>query len=649
MRLPILALATCSLILAGCGAVPGASGPQLVNQLQGSVHGGQQPVSGSTIRLFAAGTTGYGLAATSLLTQPVTTDAQGNFSITGNYTCPSSTSQLYIVATGGNSGLAAGTNNSALKMITALGPCSLFSGQLTLNPNSFITINEVTTAASIYALSAFLSADATQVGSSSTNLTGITNSFLLVKNLVNINTGTALTVTPAGNGTAPQTRINTLANILAPCINSDGTGNPCSALFAAATPTGGTAPSNTMQAMLSVARNPVSQVATLYGLSTATPPFQPTLSTAPNDWAVAIQYTGGALSCKVMALDASGNAWFVNSPFGGPYSVTQLSNNGTVLSGANGYTGGGLSLPTAISIDPAGNAWITATTNSNVVKIGPTGTILSGTNGFTGGGLTDPISIAQDGQGNAWIVDEQTSGSNNTVLIKLSNTGTVLSGASGFVTGGTRPSFGLSGVSIDVNGNPWVGNPNERLIAKFNNAGTRLSGSGYSLNPLYPITAAFDSTGNAWVNSVNVANFAKVDANGNQLTPAAGAPNCTAPGIVGSTIIDCFWNIPAAFAIDGAGNVWNQSVIETKQNGRVPNPTYTYGISIIAPNAAILSGATGINGGISMNPQALAIDGSGNLWADATAGFAVEFVGIATPAVQPYALGVLNGTLGFRP
>ena len=35
-------------------------------------------------------------------------------------------------------------------------------------------------------------------------------------------TGSALTTTPAGNGTVPQQTINTLANILASCINSTG-------------------------------------------------------------------------------------------------------------------------------------------------------------------------------------------------------------------------------------------------------------------------------------------------------------------------------------------------------------------------------------------------------------------------------------------
>jgi hypothetical protein len=174
-------------------------------QLRGMVHGGSQPISGAVIQLYAAGTTGYGTGATALLNTPVTTDANGTFSITGDYTCPSSTSQLYLVATGGNPGLTPpSTNNAAIVLMTALGPCTLYGSQSTLNPNSFIFMNEATTVASVYALAPFMTYGTTQVGASSTNSLGLANAFLTVPNLVNTSTGTPLTTTPAGNGTSPR-------------------------------------------------------------------------------------------------------------------------------------------------------------------------------------------------------------------------------------------------------------------------------------------------------------------------------------------------------------------------------------------------------------------------------------------------------------
>src|SRR5580704_2135816 len=70
--------------------------------LKGSVHGGQQPVYGAAIRLYAAGASGYGQGATNLLATPVTTDPAGGFNISGDYTCPSATTQVYLTATGGD-------------------------------------------------------------------------------------------------------------------------------------------------------------------------------------------------------------------------------------------------------------------------------------------------------------------------------------------------------------------------------------------------------------------------------------------------------------------------------------------------------------------------------------------------------------------
>ena len=187
----VFVTALCVWIL-GCSANVSSNGPVGGGQLRGTVHGGQQPVTGASIQLYAAGTTGYGTSATALLTSPVVTDGSGSFSITGDYTCPSSTSQLYLVATGGNPGLAAGTNNAALALMAALGPCSLHGSQYTLDPNAFISINEVTTVASVYALAAFMGGDVTHLGTSSTNAVRLANSFQLVNNLVSTTSGAAL-------------------------------------------------------------------------------------------------------------------------------------------------------------------------------------------------------------------------------------------------------------------------------------------------------------------------------------------------------------------------------------------------------------------------------------------------------------------------
>ena len=142
--------------------VPGAS-------LSGRVNGGEQAIAGSNVYLYAAGTGGYGTGATSLLggSGYVTTDATGVFGL-GAYTCPTANSQLYLIATGGNPG--AGENNQAVLMV-ALGSCG------SIGPSSFININEVSSVASVYALSQFMVPGSTAVGTSSTNVQGLVNAF----------------------------------------------------------------------------------------------------------------------------------------------------------------------------------------------------------------------------------------------------------------------------------------------------------------------------------------------------------------------------------------------------------------------------------------------------------------------------------------
>ena len=121
-------------ILTGCTAnfTPSAVESTLtpIGNIQGSVHGGQNPVTGAQIYLYEASTAGYGTAATSLICNKnlmsgaklascestanvyqdssqnyyMQTDINGNFALAGDYVCTSG-DQVYMVAIGGNPGL----------------------------------------------------------------------------------------------------------------------------------------------------------------------------------------------------------------------------------------------------------------------------------------------------------------------------------------------------------------------------------------------------------------------------------------------------------------------------------------------------------------------------------------------------------------
>lgn len=300
--------------LAGCA---GMSGGTAGVKLTGKVNGGQQPIAGSHVYLFAANTTGYGgngiaaspsNASVSLLTNNlnthittvgdplagdfyVTTGSDGSFTITGDYTCTAG-QQVYLYALGGDPG--AGTN-SAAGLMAALGACPTAGNFAAATP--YVVVNEVSTVATAYALAGFAT-DATHVSSSGTALaqTAIANAFANAANLETLSTGTALATTPAGDGTVPQSEINTLANILAACVNTTGpTSTGCMTLFANATADGtstGAQPTDTATAAINIAHYLGTNVANLFGLSTGTPPFEPGLTSPPSDWKVTLSYTG---------------------------------------------------------------------------------------------------------------------------------------------------------------------------------------------------------------------------------------------------------------------------------------------------------------------------------------------------------------------
>ena len=242
--------------------------------------------------LYTVGTTGDGSPATSIMTSAVTSDANGNFNLAGTFACPSSSALVYIVATGGNPGLAPGTNNTAIALMAALGPCS------NLTPSTFISINELTTVAAVWPLAPFMSSY-TNIGSGTADASALAAAFTLASQYVNTTTGTVPGPNVPAGTTVPVEQLNTLANILSSCVNSAGgiplDGSACGTLFAATTATGGNAPTNVAAAGLNIANNPTKNVFTLYQLVQPTAPFQPTLSAAPTDWTVQLAAPAGLL------------------------------------------------------------------------------------------------------------------------------------------------------------------------------------------------------------------------------------------------------------------------------------------------------------------------------------------------------------------
>jgi len=76
------------------------------------------------------------------------------------------------------------------------------------------------------------------------------------------------------------------------------------------------------------------------------------------------------------------------------------------------------------AIDAVGNIWVPGYANNTLTEFDPTGSILSGKNGFTGGGLNLPYSIAIDSHDNPWVINFGPV--NASTVSKFSTTGAAL-------------------------------------------------------------------------------------------------------------------------------------------------------------------------------------------------------------------------------
>jgi hypothetical protein len=286
LGLGVLLVAVALVTLTGCGVSGSTAGFLGSHALLGSVRGGNQPVSGSSVQFYAAGISGVGSAAQPLLSEPVQSDRDGKFFIPASFRCPSPSSQIYVVARGGNPGLSSGTDNSALALEAMLGPCSSLSAA---NP---ILVDEVTTVGSVWPLAHYMKSpvDIGSAGDDAAFVSAVDS----VPEFVNLVQGSSPGIATATSYFAQSSKLYSLADVLSNCVNSSGgsagDSSPCGLLFSMATPPGGTPPTDTITAAMEIAQNPDNNVTDIFGLVRANTPFKPTLSTAPPDWTLRLTY-----------------------------------------------------------------------------------------------------------------------------------------------------------------------------------------------------------------------------------------------------------------------------------------------------------------------------------------------------------------------
>jgi len=443
---------------------------------------------------FANGS-GTGASGTALIVgnNDAMTDANGSFSITGDYNCDPG-AYVYIAAYGGNPG--AGANNPNITLIAALGSCSLLKANAA---TTYININEVTTVAAAYALAQFtgnsnfgvsLSAQPGVAGTqapadnftaSSTNPQGIANAMAIAGVLANNTFGYSPGSNANGTATPEYWQVNNIANILAGCVNSASPFTNCTTLYSNVNPLGGTAtPADTLQAALALAQSPIlttgssGQIHNLFGIIPTTAPFNPYSSayTTISDFTLGIAYNpvvpGASPSTSAatllyenenIAFDKYGNAWIAN-----------VVGTGTNEQGVNCATVGTAACDAwIVELDPTGNpipagsasvglTYPTATVNNYMITSYSLGTTagasatgtattfqgINNTSNDNGGTL---VGMAVDTSNNVWVADY--SGSNVMVIPGSSgavytSAGTVTTTYNGgnYTAGGTTGAFG---------------------------------------------------------------------------------------------------------------------------------------------------------------------------------------------------------------
>ena len=566
------------------------------------------------------------------------------------------------------SGLDTGGNGVASFSYTVT-PVVLNFGPSSSSPLNYVYLNEVSTVAAATAMVPFTAVsssqnDAVHIGTSSTNLIGLQNATYNAAKLYDINGSVSGTgadgdthianaaTHDAAAGVVPQTLLNTIGNILANCVDSANTYNgayatggtkstQCTTLFANATSDGtttGTVPNDTATAAINIANYPggttsnASFVSNIYGSLSGNAPYQPTLSSAPHDFAVGVLYappTGGTAGSDLQ-IDGFGDIWTLEHTYSqliellptGSYSIYNKP-AGSPFSNS-GFTGSAIDTTSTHVYVPAAAGTIVFAPGTS------TGTLVTSSNSVNGS------QVSLDVAGNL-LTANAVSGSETTSYIAKETTAGVAA-ASPFPLTGNACLYQVQYLAIDGSSNIWTNNQYtvNNMICRYTSAGVlqyslTIPGSNFPLS--YGI--AVDAGGNAWFSEKDNSKLYKI-ANGTATTGNtvcnAGA-GCTAA--TGGTL-----NAPFAVAVDGANTIW------TANSGSTPPSIVQFSNAAAAITPTFLSGT-----GYGNNYLFMQVDQSGSVWGmnNSYPPQLVEYIGVATPTAQPLSYARANSKIGAKP
>ena len=302
-----------------------------------------------------------------------------------------------------------------------------------------------------------------------------------------------------------------------------------------------------------------------------------------------------------------------------------------------------------VAVDPSGNLYLTDVGNHMVFKASADGTLTilagNGIQWFSGDGgpatsasLALPEGVAVDGAGNVYIADEE-----NHNIRKVSPDGTITTVAgtgipTGFIDGeggdpaddlgDDGPATGASlsqpnGLAVDGAGNLYIADEENHRIRKVTTSGiiTTIAGTGQkgfsgdgglatSAQLEQPAGVAVDAAGNIYIADTVNQRIRMVGLDG-IITTVAGN-GMVAFGGDGGPAVDASLNFPEAVAVDGSGNLY----IADTQNHRIRQVSLGGTITTVAgTGTASFAGDGGPPTAASLNfPTAVAVDAAGTLY-----------------------------------
>ena len=726
-----------ALALTGCGVTgtdlaTDLSGAAVAGRnIKGNVHGGVYPIQGATITLMQTQTgavtisgtatnSTYGSAAKSLLT--ATSDKNGNFGFADSgWTCAPNEFLYIVVTSGTTTNLTAGLKNNNVVQVGVVGPCSELANTNTGVVDSAevddvnVFVSELSTVAAAYALGNFMTVVDTadgkgdqvvNIGAPANNSTtagctsgstmkctaaGLSHAFSNAANVVYsldttgaFPTGQARGSNPSSSVSAvPAAIINTIGDILQQCVDSNGVSTStasvftassnCSGLFSAATPPNGTAPTNTLQVAMDMAKYPTNNISGLFNQLPTNPPFTPVLDQAPTSSSVSIFYGATANGSFVpypvdLALDASDAVYVLygQSAQGTPGSTSTTGTNNT-SSGVFALNANGSQLfagvpntsllyPAQIAISSAGRVYVTDNDPVTTANAGLYATPNDGTGKLTQL-LTQPnvFGIALDRRNDIWLSLASATGPSiyeypATLAVTTSGTTTTPATLASATTNSKAFLASMAGLAVDYNQNIWgvtsgssTANASAVVVP---NAGTLnaptygTAGSNGVVKALATdngFSVAFNSTSTAYLPLNTQLNSATYSASA---ITALGNPTLSTTKPVSATNAAV---TPDRSEVDGAGNVfWTDNeysgllyMYTPLSNGNAGSlisllPCFPY------PTSGGLQCITTINSSSNYTPtnlRGMAIDSAGDVWyaADAFYGTVIETLGLASP------------------